>query len=117
MPEGLSARVLFVVASCAAALLLLRLQAASSAAPGEDGASRGHELAQAWCSSCHAVEKFAIPLDQHRAPAFTAIANLRSTTPLAIAVFLQSSHEPMPNFILKKQDIDDLAAYIMSLKL
>jgi mono/diheme cytochrome c family protein len=42
---------------------------------------------------------------------------MKSTTPLAIKVFLQSSHEPMPNFILKKHDIDDLAAYIMSLKL
>jgi mono/diheme cytochrome c family protein len=48
---------------------------------------------------------------------FTAIAGLRSTTPLAIKVFLQSSHEPMPNFVLKKRDIDDLAAYIMSLRL
>jgi mono/diheme cytochrome c family protein len=109
------ARALVVAALCAAALVLLRIQAASGAAPGQEAAARGHTLAQAWCSSCHAVEKFAIPLD--RAPAFTAIAAMKSTTPLAIRVFLQSSHEPMPNFILKKQDIDDLAAYIMSLKL
>ena len=117
MPEALWARILIVIAFCAAALLLLRVQAASGAAPGASAASRGHELAQAWCGGCHAVEKVAIPLDQRRAPAFTAIAGQRSTTPLAIRVFLQSSHEPMPNFILKKQDIDDLAAYIMSLKL
>jgi mono/diheme cytochrome c family protein len=110
------ARALVVAALCAAALVLLRIQAASGAAPGEEAASRGHTLAQAWCASCHAVEKFAIPLD-HKAPAFTAIAAMKSTTPLAIRVFLQSSHEPMPNFILKKQDIDDLTAYIMSLKL
>ena len=109
-------RGLIVVVLCIAALLLLRLHAASGAAPGQEAASRGHTLAQAWCSSCHAVEKFAIPLEQ-RAAAFTTIAAMKSTTPLAIRVFLQSSHEPMPNFILKKQDIDDLAAYIMSLKL
>jgi len=109
------ARGLIVVVFCIAALLLLRLHAASGAAPGQEAVSRGHTLAQAWCSSCHAVEKFAIPLD--RAPAFTAIAAMKSTTPLAIRVFLQSSHEPMPNFILQKQDIDDLTAYIMSLKL
>ena len=117
MSENLWTRTLLVIAICAAVLLLLRIQAASGAAPGENAASRGHALAQAWCSSCHAVEKFAIPLDQRRAPAFTAIAGQRSTTPLAIRVFLQSSHEPMPNFILRSQDIDDLAAYIMSLKL
>lgn len=117
MAENLLRRALIVVAFCLMALLLLRVQAASGAAPGHDAASRGHALAQAWCSECHAVEKFAIPLDQRRAPAFVAIAGQRSTTPLAIRVFLQSSHEPMPNFILKKQDIDDLAAYIMSLRL
>lgn len=116
MTEGLWARAAIVIALCAAALLLLRVQAASGAAPGQEAASRGHTLAQAWCSSCHAVEKFAIPVGQP-GPAFTSIAAIRSMTPLAIRVFLQSSHEPMPNFILKKQDIDDLAAYIMSLKL
>lgn len=117
MTESLWTRSLPVIAVCAAALLLLRVHTASGAEPGEDAASRGHALAQAWCGSCHAVEKFAIPLDEHRAPAFTAIAGQRSTTPLAIRVFLQSSHEPMPNFILKERDIDDLAAYIMSLRL
>ena len=116
MPENWWTRSLIVIAICAATLLLLRVQAASGAAPGQTAAARGHDLAQAWCSSCHAVEKFAIPSD-HRAPAFTAIAAIRSMTPLAIRVFLQSSHEPMPNFIMKKQDIDDLAAYIMSLRL
>jgi mono/diheme cytochrome c family protein len=116
MPESLWRRAAIVIANCAAALLLLRVQAASGAAPGQIDATRGHELAQAWCSSCHAVEKFAVPSDR-RAPAFTAIAAMPSMTPLAIKVFLQSSHEPMPNFILKAQDIDDLAAYITSLKL
>jgi mono/diheme cytochrome c family protein len=116
MPRSWWTRGLIVIVFCVAALLLLRLHAASGAAPREDAAARGHALAQAWCASCHAVEKFAIPLGQP-APAFTAIAAMKSTTPLAIKVFLRSSHEPMPNFILKTQDIDDLAAYIMSLKL
>jgi mono/diheme cytochrome c family protein len=110
------ARGLIVAVFCVAALLLLRLHAASGATSGQDAAARGHTLAQAWCASCHQVEKFTIPLD-NRAAAFTAIAAMKSTTPLAIKVFLQSSHEPMPNFILKKNDIDDLAAYIMSLRL
>jgi cytochrome c len=116
MAENWWTRSVLVIAICAAALLLLRVQAAPGAALDQTDAARGHTLAQAWCASCHAVEKFTVPLD-HRAPAFTAIAAMRSTTPLSIRVFLQSSHEPMPNFILKKQDIDDLAAYIMSLKL
>jgi cytochrome c len=116
LTENWWTRALIVIALCAAVLLLLRVQAASGAAPDQTDAARGHVLAQAWCASCHAVEKFTIPSD-HRAPAFTAIAAMRSMTPLAIRVFLQSSHEPMPNFILKKQDIDDLAAYITSLRL
>jgi len=116
MPDDLKGRILVVVAFCLGALLLLRGQAASGAVLDQDAASRGHVLAQALCSECHAVEKFTIPM-LSAAPAFVAIASQRSTTPLAIKVFLQSSHEPMPNFILKRQDIDDLAAYILSLRL
>jgi mono/diheme cytochrome c family protein len=116
MPASPWARAALVVVIGAAVLLLIRLHTASGAARDQTDAVRGHALAQAWCSGCHAVEKFAIPLEQGP-PAFVAVASMRSTTPLSIRVFLQSSHEPMPNFILKKQDIDDLAAYIISLKL
>ena len=39
-----------------------------------------------------------------------------STTELSLRVFLQSNHRNMPNIIVKGQDLDDIVAFIMSLK-
>jgi mono/diheme cytochrome c family protein len=39
-----------------------------------------------------------------------------STTALAINVFLRTSHDVMPNYQLSHEEIDDVVAFIMSLK-
>jgi len=39
-----------------------------------------------------------------------------STNELAIKVFLRTSHPTMPNFILSPEEIDSVAAYILSLR-
>jgi hypothetical protein len=39
-----------------------------------------------------------------------------STTELSLRVFLQSNHRNMPNIIVKGRDLDDIVAFIMSLK-
>lgn len=79
-----------------------------------DGTS-GYRLASAWCAECHAIEPSAVSIGKP-APPFVEIANLSSTTELALKVFLQTNHRSMPNFILKPGDTDDLVAYILSLK-
>ena len=48
--------------------------------------------------------------------AFAAIANMSSTTETSLAVFLSTSHEPMPNIVLNHSQIADLSAYILSLR-
>jgi mono/diheme cytochrome c family protein len=75
----------------------------------------GRALARAWCAECHRVEKgrtrtFIYSTD------LTEVANLPSTTPLSLRVFLRSYHQEMPNFILKPAEADDIIAYILSLK-
>lgn len=47
---------------------------------------------------------------------FAEIANLSSTTPLSLKVFLRSNHNRMPNLIISESDTDDLIAFILSLK-
>ena len=39
-----------------------------------------------------------------------------STTALTINVILRTSHEVMPNYRLSREEIDDVVAFIMSLK-
>ena len=47
---------------------------------------------------------------------FKAIANTPGMTPTALAVWFQTSHPTMPNFILAPEDRDDVIAYIVSLR-
>ncbi len=111
-------RHIFAVAGlCLLALLLLSLHRASGAATlpqGDDPVLRGEALADAWCMACHRVGprggSGGRDLD------FAAIASMHATTELSLRVFLQSSHRDMPNIVLQRKDLDDIVAFILSLK-
>ena len=99
------------------AAVLAFAAAISFAATGASAASatRGKTLVQHECASCHAAE----PGEQSpnpKAPTFAAVANEPSATPYSLHVFLQTTHTTMPNFVIQSDDIDDIVAYIGSLK-
>jgi mono/diheme cytochrome c family protein len=76
-------------------------------------AAAGRRTADTWCVGCHLVG------DEQKAgladvPPFPTIA--KEKTPSAIRAFLFNPHPPMPRFRLSNQDIDDLVAFIESLK-
>ncbi|HML28124.1 MAG TPA: cytochrome C, partial [Hyphomicrobium sp.] len=50
------------------------------------------------------------------APSFTSVAKTSGMTGRALAVWLDTSHPTMPNFVLRTEDRDNVVAYIMSLK-
>jgi cytochrome c len=87
---------------------------ALAAQPAGDIAA-GRRLADTWCSSCHVVGAGAERGASNGAPTFPAIAQMKSTTPMALRVFLQTPHSRMPDLHLSRSDIDDLSAYIVSL--
>ena len=105
-----------VAALCVLALLLLSLHRATGATPSQGDAPvlRGEALADVWCMACHRVGprggSGGRDLD------FAAIANMPATTELSLRVFLQSSHRDMPNIVLERKDLDDIVAFILSLK-
>ena len=75
--------------------------------------SLGQQIAIKMCGDCHDAtgsERFEV------GPSFENIANLPSTTALALKAFLRSNHSNMPNFIISGADTDDVIAYILSLK-
>jgi mono/diheme cytochrome c family protein len=71
----------------------------------------GKRIADGQCADCHASG-----LVPGRAPAFSAIARMPSTTATALTVYLRTSHPAMPNIILTPTEQDDVIAYILSLK-
>jgi mono/diheme cytochrome c family protein len=75
----------------------------------------GRFIAESWCTRCHQIDLDELaPLPYP--PSFVEIANMPSTTALTINVFLRTSHEVMPNYRLSREEIDDVVAFIMSLK-
>ena len=79
-------------------------------------ANQGEELARAVCVDCHAIDPGFRGTDITGAPSFQDVADMPSATPLSLRVFLRSPHLTMPNFALSDDQIDDLIAYIRSLR-
>jgi mono/diheme cytochrome c family protein len=80
-------------------------------------ASRGHEYAKNVCASCHAVEagdKFSPEL---LAPTFDNVAATPGMNERALGVWLRGSdHDSMPNLMLSPENLNNVVAYIMSLR-
>ena len=91
------------------------IAAAQVATDQHGNVETGRELAQAWCSECHAIGP-KVTEGNRPGPNFIDIANRASTTALSLNVFLRSNHETMPNLIVARGEGDDLIAYILSLK-
>ncbi|MDA8254193.1 MAG: c-type cytochrome [Betaproteobacteria bacterium] len=95
----------------AAGLLLALANPGAHAADLADGKA----LAEKWCSHCHLTgpgQKRA----RDTAPTFTSIARMPSTTEMSLKAFLQTPHVRMPDYQLTRAEIDDLTAYILSLR-
>jgi mono/diheme cytochrome c family protein len=91
---------------------------AANAAPTGDrvDVAPGLALANGWCSKCHAVRATDKRSPNRAAPPFVEIATAPATSELALRAFLQSEHEQMPALRLTRGQIDQLVAYILSLR-
>lgn len=78
--------------------------------------ANGLAYARAHCAECHAVGVRDDVVINFDAPNFVDVANTPGMTSRALAVWLQTSHPTMPNFLLPAEAKDDVIAYIMSLK-
>jgi mono/diheme cytochrome c family protein len=77
--------------------------------------ANGQTLARKLCVTCHVIE----PGDgagQADVPSFAAIANRPHQSTEALMNFLVAPHPPMPDLHLTRQEIRDIAGYILSLR-
>jgi|SRR3954470_16030481 mono/diheme cytochrome c family protein len=88
----------------------------AAAAQDLGDSKRGHVLAETVCSECHAIDKGAPRSRNGNAPTFQSLANTRGMTATALRVALRTPHQQMPNLVLKDQEIDDVIAYLQTLK-
>ena len=98
--------------ACLAAFVLLN----STAAQAQD-VMEGEHFAQTWCSGCHQVNnQMTSARGDVAAPSFKSIAQMNSTTPRSLTVFLGTPYTRMPNYVLTATDIENVSAYIVSLR-
>ena len=78
---------------------------------GAGNVETGRLIAETWCKPCHAIGS---PRGTDVAQPFADIAAKR--TAQSIGAFLADPHGAMPNIQLSRQQIDDVIAYMESLK-
>jgi mono/diheme cytochrome c family protein len=97
-----------------AAVLLALTDAAGAVELGS--AQMGKAYAAKVCADCHDIEPAGEFSPSPEAPPFQEVADTIGMSPRALAVWLRSSHPTMPDFILSDDEIDNVVAYIMSLR-
>jgi mono/diheme cytochrome c family protein len=98
------------------AIASLLLLPTTVAAQDLGNAGLGNEYAERVCAECHDVEAGGEISPNPDAPSFQSVADTEGMSPRALAVWLQTSHPTMPNLIIKPDDMDNVIAYIMSLR-
>lgn len=100
------------------ALLLLTLIAQACTAEAQEigDTQEGRAYAQRVCADCHAVLPWQAVSPDARATAFKSIANTPGMTATALAVWFLTPHPTMPNLVIEGEDMDNVIAYILSLR-
>jgi len=94
-------------------MLLLAAVPALGGAQAADP-SDGLEVAERWCSSCHAIAPGQASDEQ--APAFESIVGEDGRSDEWISAWLSTPHEVMPDLTLTRDEIAALVAYFSSLR-
>ena len=79
-------------------------------------ARKGLSYAQKVCSRCHNVLRSDAPSPNTRATPFKKVANTPGMTVTALTVWSRTTHPTMPNLVIEPTDMDNLIAYILSLR-
>jgi mono/diheme cytochrome c family protein len=77
---------------------------------------QGLRVARQQCAQCHLLGTEAGRSTNPSAPTFKTIANTPGLTSTALAAMLQTSHRNMPNIVIRGAEVNDIIAYILSLR-
>ena len=77
---------------------------------------RGRLYVETACAGCHAVRGGQSESPNPNALPFEAIAQTSGLAAPSLFMLLRTSHETMPNIVIATKDLEDVVAYILSLK-
>ncbi len=98
------------------AIVLLAALAGSVQAQEPGDSAKGRAYAREHCAMCHGIEADDLMSPRPGLATFETIANTPGMTGTAIAVWLRTPHDKMPDFIIPTEDRNNLIAYIVSLR-
>ena len=104
-----------------AALAAFGFAAACASEPAESvaaapDAARGRAYAEQRCAACHAIGAGESVSPYPTATAFQLVADTPGMTQIALNAWLHTSHPTMPDLIVPPQRVDDLWAYLETLR-
>jgi mono/diheme cytochrome c family protein len=94
----------------------LLLAAATHAGAQEGDPVSGLAFARRVCGICHLLRAGETVSPDPAAPPFPVIAQTPGLTALALTVSLQGAHRKMPDLALTREEMQDVIAYILSLR-
>lgn len=94
----------------------MSMPAVTASAQGAGDRDRGREISERLCASCHNTAESGKSSALDPAPPFSSIAELTSTTAISLHVVLQAPHQRMPSNALAFSEVNDIVAYILSLR-
>ncbi len=100
---------------CAVVIGLLSIGAAASVRAAESEVAAGAQLAKRWCAACHIVSANQNGSVPQGPPSFVSVARSGLGAD-RLRAFLSHPHGAMPDLALTRSEIDELAAYIGSLR-
>ena len=94
----------------------MALLATTALAQEQGDPEQGRLYAARVCAECHVTGRQGGAMDPSGARSFKEISNRPDTTAISLAAWLQSEHVNMPHIMLAPHDLNDVIAYIVSLK-
>jgi mono/diheme cytochrome c family protein len=110
------ARIAVLASALTVTSLLLVSAAAGAPVPGQPDPQAGKGLAEKLCTNCHLIGGTEQEHAVADVPSFHEIANRQDQTAGMIIGHIILPKHPMPQIPLTKEELADLAAYIMSLR-
>jgi len=95
--------------------LVAALPAQAQTGPVTPNPAAGLRLARTMCSSCHMVETGGAATALADVPSFMEIARKPGQNAQRLQGFMIAPHPPMPTLQLTRQNLEDLAAHILTL--
>ena len=76
----------------------------------------GSSIAKRWCADCHTIERTPAGARADSVPSFVDVAARPGISKQSLHTSMTAEHGRMPNFSLTNAEMNDLSAYILSLR-